>query len=139
MLEFNQWFFVLVANFLILFFILKAILFEPLHKFMKERDNSIQAALESAKALTAQKEDAFAKMKAELQSARAEAKQTYDALRAEGQNIQKEILSKAEAEAVAMLLKAREEIQAEAQKARLALKPEIDKYADEIVKKLVKA
>lgn len=139
MLEFNQWFFVLLANFLILFFVLNTILFRPLEKIFREREKATKGALNEAKEMVAQKEDALSKMNAELQAARNKAKEAFNASREAGQTTQKETLSKAEAEAVALIGKARQELQAEAEKARASLKADIDKFSEEIVNKLVKA
>lgn len=138
MLEFNQWFFVLLANFLVLFFVLNAILFKPIAKVFKEREAATTGALDEAKLLAAKKEEAIARMNAELMSAKAKAKETFEALREEGISKQKETLSRAEAEAVEMIEKARKELQAEAEKARAALKADIERFSEEIVNKLVK-
>lgn len=138
MLEFNQWFFVLLANFLVLFFILSAILFKPLAKIFKQREEATVGALNEAKMLNEKKDEAIAKMDAELLNAKNNAKQIFNALREEGLLKQKEILSKAEAEAVDMLEKAKKELQEEVQKARVALRVDIDKFSEEIVNKLVK-
>ncbi|MBI3592447.1 MAG: ATP synthase F0 subunit B [Nitrospirae bacterium] len=139
MLEFNQWFFVLLANFLILLFILNIILFKPIAKMLKEREGATTGALEKARAMTAKKEDAVAKMNAELTAARNKAKEAFESLREAGQTAQKETMSKAEAQAVEMIEKARKELQAEAEKARAELKADIEKFSEEIVRKLVKA
>lgn len=139
MLEFNQWFFVLLANFLVLFFVLNAILFKPIAKVFKEREAATTGALDEAKLLAAKKEEAIARMNAELMSAKTKAKETFEALREEGISKQKETLSRAEAEAVEMIEKARKELQAEAEKARAALKADIERFSEEIVNKLVKA
>lgn len=139
MLEFNQWFFVLLLNFLVLLFVLNAILFKPLAKIFKEREAATAGALDEAKSLAVKKEDAIAKMNAELMAAKNKAKGIFDSLREAGVAKQKEILSKAEAEAVDMIEKARKELQAEAEKARTALRADIEKFSEEIVNKLVKA
>lgn len=139
MLEFNQWYFVLVANFIVLLIVLNAILFKPLAKIFKERDASIKGALDEAKALTAKKDDAIAAMNAELSTARAKAKEVFTSLREEGLAREKEVLAKTEAEAVEMIEKARRDLKAETDKARAALKADIESFSEEIVKKLVKA
>ncbi len=138
MLEFNQWFFVLLANFLVLLFILNILLFKPIKKIFQERDVSINGALEDAKKLTAKKEEAIAKMNAELAAAKTQAKDIFNSIREEGVRAQKEILLKAEAEAVDMIEKARKELQSETEKAKAALRADIEKLSEEIVSKLVK-
>lgn len=139
MLEFNQWFFVLLANFIVLLYVLNIILFKPVSKVFKEREENISGALTEAKAMTAKKDEAVAKMTSELIAARNNAKKIYDSLREEGIVIQKEMLSKTEAEAVEMIEKARKELQAEAEKARAAMKADIERFSEEIANKLVKA
>lgn len=139
MLEFNQWFFVLLANFLILLFVLNIILFQPLAKIMKERQRATSGALEEARTMTGKKENAVATLNAELLAAKNMAKAAFDSLKEQGQAVQKETLSAAEAQAVAMIEQARKELQAEAEKARAALKSDIEKFSEEIVRKLVKA
>lgn len=138
MLEFNKWFFVLALNFIILIFILNAILFKPILKVFKEREDTVKGALDAAKELAAKREEAIAQLNRELAESRTKAKETFEALKAEGINKQKEIVASAEAEATKMLEKARAEIRAEAEKARKALRAEVDKFSDEIVRKLVK-
>lgn len=139
MLEFNAWFFVLLANFLILLFILNKILFQPLAKIMKEREVAVNGALDEAKSLTSKKDEAILKMNSELQATRLKAKNISDSIRAEGQTVQKDALSKAETEAVSMIESARAELKAKAEKARAELKSDIEKFSEEIVNKLVKA
>jgi F-type H+-transporting ATPase subunit b len=138
MLEFNQWFFVLVANFVILVFVLKVWLFNPLSKVAEDRDKATKGAMDEAKAMLAKKDEAVAKMNAELNAARQQAKEIANALREEGLNRQKALLSSAEAAAVQQIENARREIQEETEKARAALKADIERFAEEIVRKLVR-
>ena len=140
MLDFNGfWFLILLANFLVLLFVLNSILFQPLAKIFKEREAATKGALDETQARSVQKEDATAKMNAELLAARNKAKDAFNASKDAGQAVQKETMSKAEAEALAMIEKARKELQSEAEKARAALKADIEKFSEEIVNKLVKA
>ena len=133
-----KWLIVLAINFLVLLFILNAILFKPLLKIFKEREDTVKGALDTAKEMQQKREDGIARLNRELAESRSKAKEIFDSLRSEGVNKQKEILSAAEAEAVSILNKAKEEIRAEAEKARTALKADVDKFSDEIVRKLVK-
>lgn len=140
MLNFDGfWFCVLLVQFLFLVFILNKLLFHPLIGILKEREKATTGALDEARNMTARKDEAVAKMNAELLAARNAAKAAYDGLKEQGQAAQKETLSKAEAQAVAMIEQARKELQAEADKARAALKADIEKFSEEIVTKLVKA
>lgn len=138
MLEFNQWYFVLVANFIILYFILSSLLFKPLAKLFKERENSIKGALDDAKSMSSKKEEYVIKMNVELQDTRKKAKDIYSSSREAGVSQQMEVLRKSEEEALAMLEKARQELRVETEKARSILRADVDKFSEEIVRKLVK-
>jgi len=71
--------------------------------------------------------------------ARGKAKEVFEGNRNAGLEVQKTLLSEAEATAAGMLQKAREELRSEGEKARKSLKADIEKFSDEIVRKLVNA
>lgn len=133
------WFLVLAFNFIVLIFLLNTILFKPLMRIFKEREDTVKGALDAAKEMSEKREEGIARMNRELAEARTKAKEIFETLKAEGVGKQREVLSATEAEAVSILEKARAEIKAEAEKARKALRGDIDKFSDEIVRKLVKA
>ncbi len=70
MLEVNSWFFVQLANFLILLFLLNTILFKPMLKLFKERDDNTKGALDSAAAMDRDKDDVLAQIEEKLSGAR---------------------------------------------------------------------
>jgi F-type H+-transporting ATPase subunit b len=137
MLDINMWFFVLALNFLALLFILNIILFKPLLKIFKEREDTVKGSLDAAKDMSNRREETIARMNKELAETRNKAKDVFEALKAEGLQNQKEVLSKAEAEASQVLEKAKADLKAEAEKARTTLRADVDKFSDEIVRKLV--
>ncbi|HIJ60259.1 MAG TPA: hypothetical protein HPP56_06550 [Nitrospirae bacterium] len=139
MLEFNSWYFVLLANFLILLVVLNSILFRPLKKILKEREGTINGMLNEAKSMIDKKDSMLKEFKAQQMEAKVKAKTIYEALRQEGLKTQKETVSKAEAEAVEMIEKARKELQAECERAKASLKADLEKLSTEIMNKLVKA
>jgi F-type H+-transporting ATPase subunit b len=134
-----KWFFVMVINFFVLLFLLNIILFKPFLKIFKERDDTVKNSLEAAKDMSNKKEESISRMNRELAEARTKAKEIFDGLKTEGVDKQKEVLSKTEAEATAILDKARTDLRSEGERVRKELKAEIDKFSDEIVRKLVKA
>jgi F-type H+-transporting ATPase subunit b len=137
MLEFNNWFFVLLLNFIILLFILNAILFKPLLQIFKEREDSVKGDLDAAKDMREKSEEGIARLNRELAESRGKAKEIFETLKAGGLSKQREVLSATEAEVVATLEKARAEIKSDAEKARQSLRADVDKFSDEIVRKLV--
>lgn len=134
-----KWLIVLIFNFLGLIYVLNILLFKPLLKVFKERDEAVKGSLDAAKDMNLKKEEGISRMHREIAEARSKAKEAFEAMRNEGVNMQKGHLSEAEEKASGMLQKAREELRAEVVKARQALKADVDKFSDEIVRKLVKA
>ncbi len=134
-----NWLLILAANFLGLMVVLNIILYKPLLRVFKEREDSTKGALNAAKEMDAKKEEGIARMNRELMEARKKAKGAFEGLRNEGLSAQKQALADAEVTAAGMLQKAREELQAEVGKARQALRGDVEKFSDEIVRKLVKA
>ncbi len=137
MIELNKWFFVLLANLLILIYILNIILFKPLLKLFKEREAIINDSLSAAKTLNDKKDKSLSLLHSELSQTNEEAKELFKNLRQEGVNIQKEYINKAHDESMKMIEKAREEIIAEASAVKEKLRSDIEKYSEDIVKKLI--
>lgn len=139
MLEFHAWdFAILVVNFIVLYFVLNKILFQPLAKVFRDREAATKGALDEAKSLTTKKDKAIAAMNADLTEARDKAKTERNALLEEGVERQREVTTKAEAKAATMIEKAGAELQAETKKVRAAMKADVEKFSEEIVRKLVK-
>jgi len=137
MLEFNKWFFVLLLNFLVLIYVLNLILFKPLLRLFNERDDSVKGALNAAKEMAKKKEEAIALMNRELHDAQNRAKGVHEGMRKEGLDKQKEIMEDANRQASELIEKARMELKTESSHARQKLRPDVEKFSDEIVKKLV--
>lgn len=139
MLELNRWFFVLLLNFLVLLYILNIILFKPLIKLFKDREESIKDSLNAAKEMDKKKEDAISVLNHELKEARRKASEVFENMRKEGLNRQKEILEDANKQGHDYIVNAKRELKAEAGNARQRLRSDIEKFSEEIVKKLVEA
>ena len=137
MLELNKWFFVLVLNFLALLYVLNIILFKPLFKLFSHRENSIKDFLNAARDMDKKKEDAVFQMNRELQDARNRARDVFENLRKEGLNRQKDVLEGANGQASELIENARTELKIEAEKTRHKLRSDVDKFSDEIVRKLI--
>lgn len=134
-----NWLLILAANFIVLMFVLNIILYKPLLKIFKDREASTKGFLDAAKAMNANKEAGIEKMNKEIAEARKKAKGVFENMRNEGLGAQKQALSDSEAAAAGLLQKAREELKAEVAKATQALRGDVEKFSDEIVRKLVKA
>jgi F-type H+-transporting ATPase subunit b len=132
------WFTVQLAQFLFLLVFLNKVLFQPLLKLFKEREDNTTGALEKAKALGQEKDEVLAKIDAKLSDGRGQAKKVFEELAKEGSDVQKDSLETAQNEAVEINRKAKEELEAATEKARAGLKSNIEAFSKQIVEKLVK-
>ena len=73
MLDFSVTFIITIINIAILFFILRAILFKPVTKFMAERAQRVENSIEQAEKDKAQARSLLAKYEAQLKSVETEA------------------------------------------------------------------
>lgn len=132
-----KWLLILSVNFLVLIFLLNKILYQPLLKIFRERKETIDGSLAAAQEMNRRKDEGMERMTSEISAARRLSQETFEKFRAEGLEIQKKAFTEAEAAAAEMLQKARAEIRTDAEKARQQLKADVDKFSDEIVRKLV--
>lgn len=137
MLELNKWFFVQLANFLLLLIVLNIILFKPVLRLFKERERHTKGYLDDAKAMDKDKDHLMAQIEEKLSDARVKAKSVFEELSREGIEIQKERVDSAQKEAVEINKRAREDIESATDKARAGLKSDIETFAKQIVEKLV--
>jgi F-type H+-transporting ATPase subunit b len=134
-----KWFIVQLLNFLFLLIFLNIVLFKPLLRLFKEREDNTKGALENVKELDKEKDDVLARIDAKLAEGRSQAKSIFEDLAGEGMKMQKGYLETAQKEAVEINKKAKEELEAASEQARAALKSDIEIFSKQIVEKLVGA
>ncbi len=137
MLEFNYWFFVLLANFIVLIFLLNLILFRPLQRIFNKRQDGIDGNLRRAKEMNEKREEILRNLNRELTEANLRARNLFNEILEEGKAKQMEFIASAEKESRALLEKAKREIEVETEKAKISLRKEIEDISEEIVKKMV--
>ncbi|KWT78218.1 MAG: ATP synthase F0 subunit B [Nitrospirota bacterium] len=136
MVEFNGWFFVLVANFLILLLVLNAVLFKPVLGLIKERHNIRYGSLDEVRALEKKKEQAIEQLKTEMAAAHANAKEIFTRIREKGIIRQHELIAISQDKAVSSFYNATKELTKEVEQVTADIMRDLDKYADEVVGKL---
>jgi F-type H+-transporting ATPase subunit b len=139
MLEINYWFFAQLANFLILLFILNKILFQPLLRLFKEREDSTKGFLEEAKKMGEEQDDVLNQLEKKLAEGRSEAKKIFDGFSKEGVDQQKSAVESAQNESVEINRKAKADLESATEKASQSLKSDIETFSKQIVAKLVGA
>jgi F-type H+-transporting ATPase subunit b len=138
MLELNYWFFVQLVNFLILLYVLNVLLFRPLLRQLKERDDRITGYLDQSKEMEQKKNDLLKKLDEKLARTRDSAKEVFEGLRSEGIEAQKRELDSAREDAEQLSKDAKEKLEAAAAKARDALRGDVESFARKIVEKMVR-
>jgi F-type H+-transporting ATPase subunit b len=139
MLDINQYFFWHLANFLILFWLLNAILFKPLFRIFNERSRLIDGSLENARELDKEKDDFLSQVDAKLAKAREEAKAINEELRNEGSTVHRAAMEAARKDAEEMNIKAKAELEDAVRNAKDGLRKEIETFSNKIVEKMLGA
>lgn len=137
MLELNNWFFVLLLNFLVLLYLLNIILFKPLLRLFTEREGTINNSLNAARDLEKKKDEALLQMNRELKDAHKKAREIFETIRVQGIERQRELLEAASSEASGLIHNARTDLKKEAGRVRQQLRADAEKFSDEIVRKLI--
>ncbi len=139
MLDINGWFFVQLANFLLLLYILDKILYKPIFRIFNERAENTQGALDRARAMDKEREDLMGRIDAKLAEAREKARVIFEDLSSEGMEMQRQALDEANSEAMEKNRQAKKDLENATKKARAALKSDIENFSKQIVGKLVGA
>lgn len=139
MLEFSGWFFFLAIQFCVLIVLLHYILFKPVIKTFDERKETVEGSFSMAKEMSKRCEAEMDSLKKELTAAAHKAKETFEAMKSEGLKSQHEALSKAYDEASKYTAGARDTLRSDAEKTRAGLRTEVEKFADDIVERLITA
>lgn len=140
MIDIRPWeFFLAGINLLILFFILRKVLFKPLTEFMEKRADNIRKEIDAA---NREREDAI-KMKEEFKTqidmAKKEAENIIKLAKEKGQEEYEEIIKTARCEADMLKTKAQREIEAERVQMIEGMKGEIVELALAAASKVIEA
>jgi F-type H+-transporting ATPase subunit b len=119
MLDFSVTFIITIVNIVILFFILRAILFRPVTKFMAARAKKIQDAINQAEKDKNQAKQLLEQYEGHLKNAEAEAEAIISAAKESAAHEAERIIAEGKDAAEIMLANARKQLEAE-QRAALA-------------------
>jgi F-type H+-transporting ATPase subunit b len=110
-----------IVFFLVLFALLKPLLFTPMLKLFEERERRIDGAKNEAREMYREADEKMAKYEEELTAVKRQAGEERDKLRAEGTKKEQAILAKVRAETNAMLEEGRKRIASEGEQMRKEL------------------
>lgn len=123
--------------FLVMYFVLKHMFFEPYLAMRKQRSAGIEGAREEAERMEARAKELEREHERRFQSARAKAEEERLRLRGEGQARERELLTEARGVASAKLAAARKQIDAETQAASIELQQKAQPLARQIASKIL--
>lgn len=125
--------FIQLVAFLLLFVLLRSILFKPLLNVLSEREKCTEGDVKEAKKRQAEAEEKIKKYERELQRIREKASVEREKIRESGRVKEAEILERAREEVNKVVEEGRETIEEQAQKVRTAMDQEINVISKEIV------
>jgi len=120
MLDFSVTFIITIINIAILFFILRAVLFKRVTKFMADRSKRIQDSIEQSEKDKTQAKALLAQYQAQLETAEVEAETIIKAAREHARAEAEKIIAESRVSAEAALTNARKQLETE-QRAALAV------------------
>ncbi|MFZ5986113.1 MAG: F0F1 ATP synthase subunit B [Bacillota bacterium] len=126
-----------IINLIVLYFILKRLLFKPVSEFMEKRANSIKETLENADKSKAEARDIRGKYLKELESAGEQADRIIKDAIAKARVEYDQIIQKARADAEAIRIKANEEIERERNEAIKDVRNQVVSLALEAASKVM--
>ncbi len=126
-----------MVNFIVLIFIMNALLYKPIRNILKERRKKIRGfeeAIETAQQSVMESEESF---KAKIGEAKAKGFREKEAFKESGQEEEKRIISALQEKAQADLEAARAQIAKDAEVARAKLKAEAKAFSGAIAEKIL--
>jgi F-type H+-transporting ATPase subunit b len=136
-LNFTVTFFITIVNLLVLYFVLKKLLFKPVTNFMDARAKKIKDALTDAAIMKGKAEELQTRYDQLMAGADAEAERIVKEGEGLARDEAKALLEKAQAEAAETRRKGEEAAEREREKARQALVADIAALAAQVAGKLV--
>jgi F-type H+-transporting ATPase subunit b len=138
MFDFSVTFLITIINIIILSFILRALLFKPVTKFMTDRTRRVQDAIEQSEKEKAEANDLLAQYTAKLKTADTEAESIIRSARESAEAEAKKILEESHAAAEQTLANARKQLEMEHQAEMAAFRKEAAALVVTAAERLVK-
>ncbi len=129
--------FVQLVAFLVLFLLLRSLLFKPLSALLQERERCTEGDVKEAKRRQVEAEQKVEKYEREVERMRAKASQEREALRNEGRAREQEVLAKARTEAEEILAAGRATMAKQSEDVRVGIEREAVQLADAIAARIL--
>ncbi len=129
--------FVQMGNFILLIFVLNAILYKPIRQILIERKKKIQGYKEGIETLQQDASESEKSFQAKISEARQQGVREKEALKQTGQEEEKQITDEINRKAQAELEAVRAQIAKDAENARRGLEKEMEVFSGTIVEKIL--
>ncbi|MBW1740628.1 MAG: ATP synthase F0 subunit B [Deltaproteobacteria bacterium] len=129
--------FIQMANFILLIFILNAILYKPIRNILIERKKKIQSYEKGIEALEQDAAESEQTLKAKISEAKSKGIQEKDALKEAGQEEEKRLINEINQKAQADLEAVRAQIAKDVEAAKGKLKAEVKAFSAAIAEKIL--
>jgi F-type H+-transporting ATPase subunit b len=136
-IDFDFTFFIQLANFLILLYLLNVLLFRPLRRVMDERKQITDGGHQRARDLEEQIQAKMSAYREKLQDAKSKATEERNALRAAAGEEEARILGDAQKKAAAQLQAIRGQVEREAAAAGQSLREDAAQLAGQVASKVL--
>ena len=137
LIEFNWTSLMIVINLLILYIILKKYFWEKIRKFMKDRENAVRDAFDSAEAMNKRADEKMRNYSARIANVEEEGREIIRQAKQQAEAQAQDILAEARAQASDMIAKAEKNIELEKAKAMEEMRQEIGTLALLAAEKIV--
>ena len=137
LIEFNWTSLMIVINLLILYIILKKYFWEKIRKFMKDRENAVRDAFDSAEAMNKRADEKMRNYSARIANVEEEGREIIRQAKQQADAQAQDILAEARAQASDMIAKAEKNIELEKAKAMEEMRQEIGTLALLAAEKIV--
>jgi F-type H+-transporting ATPase subunit b len=137
MISVDYTFFIQMANFILLIFILNAILYKPIRKILIERKKKIQGYKEGIEGLQRDASESEETFQAKIGEAKTKGFQEKETLKQTGQEEEKQLISEINQKAQTELEAVRDQIAKDAEVARRGLQRDIKVFSAAIAEKIL--
>jgi F-type H+-transporting ATPase subunit b len=136
-LDFDATLFVQVGFIIVLWLVLKPLLFDPMLKLFEEREKRIEGAKLRARRIDEESAEAMTKYNEQVAKARAEGATEREKLRAEGLRKESELLTKVRGETQKKVDESRAQMQKDVTAVRASLQPKTQELAKDFAKRVL--
>lgn len=126
-----------IVNFIVLMFVLNAVLYRPLRKIMEQRKEKVSGLEREIEGLIKNADQKLGDFKAKLGEANVQGNKEREALKSAGLAEEKQITSKSRDESEAEKAQVMSQIEQDASKAREELKGQVSGFASDITAKIL--